>query len=260
MRYEKDDVKKMNIKLGWGQLTMATESVEKLQIVATGDEETVKELRIYYDDDEVFVEQPQYGLSASIVSSRWLEVVVRLPIGWKIDIEARTITGNINMKEIVGKEIEVETVSGKLMVDGMACEEMKIKTISGKTKANQLSCENIKVRTVSGDVVAEDIICKELSIRSVSGGMTFHGLSCQRVTCTSVSGKYLMHHTNPFKSYNVNTVSSEVALYAPIEAVSISQRGLKGNIRTEGVREEATGERIELTTVTGSTTIVSTLS
>ena len=259
VRYEKDDVKKIDIKLAWGQLTMAAEAVEKLQIIATGDEETVKELRISCEDNEIFIEQPQYGISTNIVSSRWLEVVVRVPENWKIDMDVRTITGSINMKGLAGDEIEIETVSGKIVADGMEYEKIALKTINGKINANKFNGEKTKIRTVSGDVLGDNIRCKKMGIRSVSGGMTFNELTCEKIVSTSVSGKYLVRHAIPFKNYDVNTVSGDIILYAPMKDVFVTQRGLKGNIRMEGVREDAAGARIELTTVTGSVTIISTL-
>lgn len=240
LRFESNKVEEVIVHLAWGQLTVVRESVEKLQVIATGDEATVKELRIQTEDEKLLVEQPQYGLSMSINSSKWLEVVIRVPKEWKIDLDAQTISGGMNVRGIVGEDMNFESISGNIIVGDIKSEKTYIRTISGDVRGEKLTGEKMTVRTGNGTILLEQLTFDKVSGFSVSGKMT---ISCQE----------------PFKEMEYNTAAGDISLYVPAKELDISYKSLRGNLRTEGIEDKKEGAEVKITTATGDASIVSTL-
>ncbi len=239
LRYESSEVKALLIRLAWGQLTVAQEGVEKLQVIATGDEGTVKELRLEMEDGKLTLEQPQYGLSMNINSSKWLEVVVRVPTGFKIDVDAQTITGGMNIRGLFGEDMRFETVTGNIYLENLKSKKTYIRTISADTRAEKISGEKLAVRTVSGAVLMEK-------------------LTFEKISCLSVSGKFTMGFDEPFDSAEYNTAAGDVSLYVPAEKLNINYKSIRGNLRTEGISQTGEGPMVKVTTVTGDASLVAT--
>ena len=259
VRYEKSEAEKIDVSLGWGQVTFTAEPIEKLQVIATGDEESVKELRIFHENNEVFIQQPQYGLTVNINSTKWLEVLVRIPEGWEIDVEARTVGGVINVKNLSGEQLCFDTVSGNIVASDITCEERKMKTISGDIRGKNFTADEVALRTVSGDIKVGGITGDELNIRTISGTVAVEQIAYEEIAATSVSGKFVLGCVKIFKQCDCNTVSGDFSLYVPVKKVHIIHRGLRGNVRTEGVDETGEGAKVKVTSVTGDLSIISTL-
>lgn len=102
------------VHLAWGQLEIFADDVDRIQVMAAGDDGSVNDLRIGEKEGWLVVEQPQYGLSLNITESRWLQICVRMPKEWKKTIACNTISGLLSARGLRAKSLTLETVSGDL--------------------------------------------------------------------------------------------------------------------------------------------------
>ena len=86
LSFDTEELSSIAVRLGWAQLEMFADEVDKVQVMAAGDDSSVEDLRIAVKDGILTVEQPQYGLSLNIMESRWLQVCVRVPSQWRGDV------------------------------------------------------------------------------------------------------------------------------------------------------------------------------
>ena len=142
--FETKGLNEIAVHLAWGQLEIFADDVDKVQVMVAGDESSTQDLRIVVKEDRLIVEQPQYGLSLNITEGHWLQVCVRLPLGWDRAIDCNTISGLLSARKLSGGMIELETVTGDL-------------------RALKLKAEKIALKTVGGDVRGEDIGATALS-------------------------------------------------------------------------------------------------
>ena len=114
LSFDTEGLEKIAVHLGWAQLEMFADEVDKVQVMAAGDDSSVEDLRIAVKDGCLTVEQPQYGLSLNIMECRWLQVCVRVPSQWKGDIALSTLSGLLSARKLCAKSLSLETVSGDL--------------------------------------------------------------------------------------------------------------------------------------------------
>lgn len=74
LSFDTEGLEKIAVHLGWAQLEMFADEVDKVQVMAAGEDSSVEDLRIAVKDGCLTVEQPQYGLSLNIMECRWLQV------------------------------------------------------------------------------------------------------------------------------------------------------------------------------------------
>ncbi|NLB89848.1 MAG: DUF4097 domain-containing protein, partial [Clostridiales bacterium] len=234
-------IEKLEINLSWGQMNIVVEPVDQLQILASGDDESLKELRIEVDDKELVIEQPQFGMYKNINASKWLEVVIRIPKEMHIPIEVQSISGPISARDISGENIHIETVSGKVLLQNIEGKEIYIRSISGAIRCQKLTGRKLKLRTVSGKSVLEQI-------------------NVQKASYGTVSGDVIMDCSHVFDKMEYNTVSGSLTIYGPMEKISILRRGFRGNVRTEGVTlvEEENHPTLKINSLTGDVSVIST--
>ena len=114
LSFDTEGLEKIAVHLGWAQLEMFADEVDKVQVMAAGDDSSVEDLRIAVKDGCLTVEQPQYGISLNIMECRWLQVCVRVPSQWKGDIALSTLSGLLSARKLCAKSLSLETVSGDL--------------------------------------------------------------------------------------------------------------------------------------------------
>ncbi len=204
------------VHLAWAQLEIFADDVEKIQVMAAGDENSVSDLRIEVKDGTLLVEQPQYGLSLNIMESKWLQVCVRVPRAWGHGIHCSTLSGLLSARKLNGSEIVLETVTGDL-------------------RALKLSAAQMSLKSVSGDTRGEELKAEKLNMRSVSGNAALDALSTKTLKCNSVSGEQTYNMNSSFERVDVTAVSGNVIITAPVEAMNVSLRSISGRVRTEGV-------------------------
>ncbi|MEG0269347.1 MAG: DUF4097 family beta strand repeat-containing protein [Clostridia bacterium] len=216
LSFETEKLSEIAVHLAWAQLEIFADDVEKIQVMAAGDENTTNDLRIEVKDNVLLVEQPQYGISFNITDSKWLQVCVRVPRTWKKLIRCNTISGLLSARKLSGSEIALDTVSGDV-------------------QALKLTSPQMFVRTVSGDVRGEELTAERLNVRSVSGNMALDALSVGSLHGGSISGEQIYNMLGSFERVDVTAVSGNVMITSPVDEMSVSLRSISGRVRTEGV-------------------------
>ena len=214
LSFDTEGLEKIAVHLGWAQLEMFADEVDKVQVMAAGDDSSVEDLRIAVKDGCLTVEQPQYGISLNIMECRWLQVCVRVPSQWKGDIALSTLSGLLSARKLCAKSLSLETVSGDL-------------------HAVRICAADASLKTVGGDMRGEQLTAESLNVRSVSGEQTYN-MACA------------------FEKVDVTAVSGNVIITAPVEAMDVSLRSISGRVRTEGVNIRE-GDGVPSVRVTGVT-------
>ena len=80
--FSAEGLHELAVRLAWAQLEIYTDDIGKIQVIASGDEHTVKELRMAVLDGVLEIEQPQYGLSLDITHGHWMQISIRVPKAW----------------------------------------------------------------------------------------------------------------------------------------------------------------------------------
>ena len=204
------------VHLAWAQVEAFADDVEKIQVLAAGDEASVRDLHIGVQEDTLTVEQPQYTLNLNIKESRWLQVCVRIPHAWREKVHINTIGGMINARGLCGNRIVLDSISGDL-------------------RANKLDAETLSLKTISGDIRVENVRADVLTARTVGGNIALNGMTAQNVKTTSVSGEQALHFAAAFENAELRSVSGDVVLTAPIARVNATMRSVSGRMSTEGV-------------------------
>ena len=155
LSFDTEGLENIAVHLGWAQLEMFADEVDKVQVMAAGDDSSVEDLRIAVKDGTLLVEQPQYGLSLNIMESRWLQVCVRVPSQWKGSVALSTLSGLLSARKLSAKTLSMETVSGDLRAVRITAGDASLKTVGGDMHGEQLTAENLSVRSVSGDTALD---------------------------------------------------------------------------------------------------------
>lgn len=234
MSFDTGELTGIAVHLAWAQLEIFADEVEKVQVMAAGDDNSVEDLRIEVRDGCLTVGQPQYGLSLNLMESRWLQVCVRVPLEW-------------------GREIACSTLSGLLSARRLNASTLSLETVSGDLRAVRLTARDASFRTVGGDMRGEELSAENLSVRSVSGDTALDALRVTSLKCTSVSGEQTYNMADTFRRVDVTAVSGNVIITAPVEAMEVNLRSISGRVRTEGVSIRDGEEGVPSVRVTGVT-------
>ncbi len=232
LSFDIQDFSSIVVHLAWAQLEIFASDVERVQVMAAGDDGSVYDLRIDVKDDVLLIEQPQYGLSLNITESHWLQICIRVPLAWNKAVQCTTLSGLLSARKLNASELTLETITGDLRAVGLsASEQIALKTVSGNTRGEELKTSHLTVRSVSGDTALDALSVDTLKCASVSGGQTYN-------------------MTRSFHSVEVTAVSGNVTITAPVEEMAASLRSISGRVRTEGVsiRED---EGLPVVRVTG---------
>lgn len=219
--------------LAWASLDVLVEDVEQIQVLVSGAENDVKDLRISCEENRLTVEQPSYGINLkSLGSERWMQVMIRLPRTWKGAADLNTISAPLNVRGLTGTDFTLDTVSG----------DMTISNLQSITTA---------LHSVSGDVNAEDIQGERLSLRTVSGDITARACAYDAYRINTVSGQADLDALQPFTRLDALTVSGNVRLFTPMDRVDAALRSVSGRLLTRGVSIQHDAPQVRVSSVSG---------
>lgn len=222
--------------LAWASLEVLADDVNELQVMAAGNDKDVSDLRIQEKEGRLVVEQPTYGLSIKLNSERWMQIVIRLPRSWKGALDMSTITAPLRARGISGTDVTLDSVSGDMRAANINAIALTLRQVSGGIQAQDLNCDHVSARTVSGKVRLSEVACLTAKLSGVSGD--------QRMECTRV-----------FERVDVNTVSGDVELYAPLTQADIALRAVTGRVLTGGVSIVENAPQVRGTSVSGNLAI-----
>ena len=218
-----DSLNDIVVHMAWAQVEIFADDIERVQVLAAGDEGSVRDLRIETENDTLLVEQPQYGLSLNITESRWMQVCIRVPKTWVKEIHVFTISGLLNARGLNGSRIVLDTVSGDMRAMRVAARDISLKSISGDVRSDRLNADSLTVRTVSGNITLDEAVA-------------------QAYKCTTVSGEVKLKLTEGFTSMDVRSVSGDVTVLSPVSSMNVSMRSISGRVATNGVTVAEAGK------------------
>ncbi len=227
------------IRLAWAQVEIFADDIDRVQVLAAGDENSVSDLRIETDGQVLIVEQPQYGLSLNITESHWMQVCVRMPKSWNQQIHVTTVSGLLNARKLNGSYLELDTVSGDVHVSRITAKEIKMKTVSGDVRADELTAERLSARSLSGQIVLSDV-------------------SAKYYKCSTVNGEQRISQKTGFEQMELRSVSGDITLKTAVEKLGVSMRSVNGRVQTEGVQlTDAAGDpQVRITGVSADVKLI----
>lgn len=209
-------VTKLVLRLTSATLEICTDDIEDIHVMVSGGKTDVEALRIAATADALTVEQPVSALAKSTTNGSWMQIAVRLPRTWKGAIDARTVTGWMNIRAIAGTDLSVDTVSGMVMV-------------------SDVSFLTFSARAVTGDVKLNQADTGKCSLFSTSGSLTVMRTALTSGSASTVTGLITLDLVAPFAELTLNSVTGDMCVDAPITECDAVLRSVSGRIRTSGV-------------------------
>lgn len=229
------------LRLTSATLELCTDDIDDIHVMVSGADGDVKALNIAVNGNQLLVEQPAVSLQKNPISTSWLQVTIRLPMDWKGRIEARTVSGWINARGLIGTDLTLESVSGLI-------------------NANALLFDAITLRTVTGDVRVNDMTCIRVSAGSTSGAISLQQTSLEQATLNAITGSMTLQLRSPFQSINASSVIGDLAIDAPFDQCSAVHRSVAGRISCSGVSiQEDSGAAVHFSTVSGNLDLTNTM-
>ncbi len=235
--YATANVSALDINLAWATLELLTDDVEDIQLLISGNEEDVDELKVSVNDGKLVIEQPAYGLTTHITMVRWMQVMLRLPRVWKGVIEASTVAGPLRARNLTGSDLSLTTVSGDLLASDLSAIEMHLRTVTGCLTVRTAGAEMLKARTVSGDLRLSEGDFRKMTVNGVSSDLN-------------------LDLSTAFEQMDVTTVAGNIVICAPTRAANISLRSATGRLRTNDISITDEGPVLNAVTVSGNLTVV----
>lgn len=224
-------VAKLSLKLTSATLEICTDDIEDIHVMASGSQSDMDELRIAQTADALTVEQPVSRLARKpSATGSWLQIAIRLPRSWKGAIEARTVSGWMNIRSIAGTDLSLDTVSGMVM-------------------ASEVSFLTLSARAVTGDIKLNQTDCGKCSLFSTSGSLTAMRTAFNRGSASTVTGLITLDLVAPFEELTLNSVTGEMCVDAPITECDAVLRSVSGRIRTSGISIVEGAAKLRATTV-----------
>lgn len=211
-------LQELNVRLAWAQLEIYTDDIDQIQVIASGDEHTVKELRIAVAEGALEIEQPQYGLSLDITHGHWMQLCVRVPKAWDQALRLNTISGFVNARGLGGESVSMETVTGDI-------------------KASQITAGQLSLKTTAGVIRGGELMCQTFTGRSVSGDITLENVSAKTYRFTSVSGNISVGAGSGFELMELRTVSGDCDVQTEVDAVRVLVRTVSGHKTLDNVKQ-----------------------
>ncbi len=234
--YDAKSITALDINLAWATLELLTDDVEDIQLLISGNEEDVDELKVSVNDGKLTIEQPAYGLTTHITMVRWMQVMLRLPSVWKGVIEASTVAGPLRARGLTGSDLTLTTVSGDLLASDLSAIVMHVRTVTGCLTLRTAGAETLKARTVSGDFRLSEGDFRKITVNGVSSDL--------RIDLATV-----------FEQMDATTVAGDIMIYAPTREANISLRSATGRLRTSEVSITDEGPVLNVVTVSGNLTV-----
>ncbi len=223
---------RLSLRLTTATLEVCTDDIEDVHVMVSGDKVEAEALRITAAGDTLTIEQPVKAMAKSAtVSTSWMQIAIRIPRTWKGRIEARTVTGWMNLRSLQGTDLTLDSVGGMVM-------------------AADLDFITISARSVTGDVKLTHVRCEKCSLASTSGSLTAAATALATGSANTVTGQVRFDLAAPFTELTLNSVIGDLCVDAPIDACDAVLRSVSGRIHTEGVSlVEGSAAKLRATTV-----------
>ena len=225
-------VARLNIRLTSAALEICTDDIDDVHVMASGDPADMEHLHIVLTANVLTVEQPvskkPFRKTPSLNS--WIQITIRLPRSWKGAIDARTVSGWMNIRGVSGTDLRMDTVSGQLM-------------------ASDVSFLTISAHSVAGDIKLHEASSSKCTLISASGSLTAMRTAFTNGSASTATGLITLDLVAPFEELTVNSATGDICVDAPITECDAVLRSISGRIRTSGVSITAGKSRLRGSTV-----------
>lgn len=231
--YASDAVTALTVRLGWASLDVISADVDAIQVFLSGAESGVSDIRMMLEDTTLKIEQPTYGIGRHINNDNWLQMIIRVPREWKGAVDCVTVSGSLSLRGLTGTDMKAETVTGHL-------------------RLNDLECITLRLKNISGDISGDSLYGEQINLQSVSGRIALSDTAFVRIRLSQVSGETAMLLTAPFEDMEGKTISGNVSIAVPMEAVDARLHTVSGRIRTDHIFLTDDAPRLAITSVSAA--------
>lgn len=149
--------------------------------------------------------------------SRDASIVVTVPVSALLnDIDIQTVSGSLNITDLVSASSDLESISGSITIENSQSGKFDVDTVSGRVELSNLSTDELDVRTISGrvNIVNCGVIMRGVNIDTVSGDTYIKNVYKSNIKIDSVSGDaiYEIDNQNEKSSISFHSVSGELKL------------------------------------------------
>lgn len=132
----------------------------------------------------------------------------------KNGIWAKTVSGDINIKNTAGGKAEVQSTSGNIYLENMKVDDIIVKTTSGKAELNSFNADwNTEIYSTSGDVRLKDSDAGTFIIKTVSGSVRGTVKSPKNFKTATTSGRvYVPIPDTSSGLFDVKTTSGDIEI------------------------------------------------
>lgn len=230
----------LTLKLAWLPAEIYADRVDEIQVLVSGDEHDVSELRIRQEGAQLLIEQLNYGLSVKLHNERWMQLFIRVPRDWKGSVAADSTSGALTVRGLIGSDLVLESASGNI-------------------RTTNTSFITTGVKTVTGDIALSAPVCEKLSVRTVSGNIAVSSGNALQLQLNAVSSDCAVTLVNVPTQIEGSTVTGQMVLRVPMADADASLRSVSGRLLTEGVSIREGSPRFAFSSVSGNLIIHSTL-
>lgn len=231
---------KLHLRLTHAALEICTDDIEDIHVMVSGSKADAEALHIAAAADTLRVEQPLSLRKKASAAGSWLQIVIRLPRSWKGAVNARTISGWMNIRSLAGTDLALSTITGTIL-------------------ATDLNFMTAAVRTVTGDVKLCQVICDRCSLFSAAGSLSALDVQLKKARAATLTGTVTLALPAPFEALALASLTGDLCVDAPIILCDGALRSASGRIRAEGVSIVDSGPRVRGLTLTSDLDITSTI-
>ncbi len=147
-------------------------------------------------------------------------------------IQISTISGDVEAKHIICKDLSLDTASGDLLLSKIETEEVVfLKSTSGNIEWDHGTGSALQISAVSGNLSVSDCLFGgDLSANTTSGEIRMQGIDAQNLTFSTVSGNINISLLKE-KRYETSTVSGNIHVPNDGGEGNCKLSSVSGNIR-----------------------------
>lgn len=191
-------------------------------------------------DDTLFIEYDDFREwyeFIGIFSLRNYDLTIELPEKTLEKLTVKTVSGDIEAKEILAETTSLESASGSITAGGNAG-ELSVSSVSGNIHlGTATAAENVKISATSGDLWLSGDFNGDLSASTMSGEITLKGVAAKNTDVSTTSGD-IEARAVQLASTEFDSMSGDVEFNDVICAENMTVDTTSGDIELEKVDAE----------------------
>jgi len=156
---------------------------------------------------------------------------LRMLVPRKSELDVKTVSGDLQLRELDGRSVSAKTVSGDLDLADVTPQRLSASSVSGDVNAKGGASEINRIRSVSGDVETTGTGGR-VELETVSGNLSVEGRAVSELSIESVSGDVVARIRPTERSrIDISSHSGDVELLLPAETgIRVEAETFSGSI------------------------------